>query len=279
MLALLRAAYEVAPRRRRAKAAPKPGAPKQAELRYLRLSREVAAIVRDAVAQAFGDDLERFAAPTMDAPGDPLPGGRRTVTADQLIARARELISEEFARRKLEEAIARIGDDVNVYNIRDMSRVLGITPEALDPSMAHVMDTFRRTNVQLITSIAEEHLGEVEVIVQSAVRDGIRVEALRDEIQRRYEVTRSRAELIARDQVLKANADLTRERQQRVGIKRYRWVTSNDARVREGHRALNGQIFEWAVPPVVDPKTGRMEHPGRDFQCRCTASPIFDDDD
>jgi SPP1 gp7 family putative phage head morphogenesis protein len=85
--------------------------------------------------------------------------------------------------------------------------------------------------------------------------------------------------LIARDQILKANADLSRTRMQRVGVTRYRWSTSRDVRVRADHAALEGTMQTFSDPPVVDQRTGRRANPGVDFQCRCVAIPVFDNDD
>jgi SPP1 gp7 family putative phage head morphogenesis protein len=87
----------------------------------------------------------------------------------------------------------------------------------------------------------------------------------------------ARAELIARDQVGKLNGALEEYRQKNLGLKRYRWRTSEDSRVRPDHDRLEGQIFDWSNPPIVDRRTGRRAHPKRDFQCRCWAEPILDD--
>lgn len=40
-------------------------------------------------------------------------------------------------------------------------------------------------------------------------------------------------------------------------------------------KALNHKRFRWDNPPVVDEKTGRRCHPGKDYQCRCCALPVF----
>ncbi len=69
--------------------------------------------------------------------------------------------------------------------------------------------------------------------------------------------------------MLNIDGDLTRERQRGMGLKRYTWRTSQDERVRESHRIKEGKEFDWTKPPA---DTG---HPGQDFQCRCTAEPIF----
>jgi SPP1 gp7 family putative phage head morphogenesis protein len=76
--------------------------------------------------------------------------------------------------------------------------------------------------------------------------------------------------LIARDQTSKLNGNLTRLRQEEIGVTRYKWSTAGDERVRPTHRANEGKIFEWANPP----KTG---HPSHEINCRCVAIPLLDD--
>jgi SPP1 gp7 family putative phage head morphogenesis protein len=110
---------------------------------------------------------------------------------------------------------------------------------------------------------------------------------LRAQLQDEFQVSKSRADLIARDQVLKLNSQITRTRQTSAGIKRYTWTTSGDERVRgnpnglypdsdRDHWSLDGRTFSWDAPPVVNPKTGETAHPGEDFQCRCVATPVLD---
>ena len=48
--------------------------------------------------------------------------------------------------------------------------------------------------------------------------------------------------------------------------------------MRKDHKRLNGKIFSWNDPPVIDTRTGRRGHPGDDYQCRCVAIPVFDFD-
>jgi SPP1 gp7 family putative phage head morphogenesis protein len=90
-------------------------------------------------------------------------------------------------------------------------------------------------------------------------------------------VAANRAALIASDQIGKLNGELNQLRQTNLGVRRYRWSTSLDERVRKDHRELEGSIQEWAKPPVVNRRTGERGHPGQAVRCRCSAIPIIDD--
>ena len=61
-----------------------------------------------------------------------------------------------------------------------------------------------------------------------------------------------------------------------AGFGRYVWVTRRDDRVRPDHARLDGGIFRWDDPPVVDLRSGRRGHPNQDYGCRCSASPLED---
>uniref|UniRef100_A0A6H1ZNS5 Putative capsid morphogenesis protein n=1 Tax=viral metagenome TaxID=1070528 RepID=A0A6H1ZNS5_9ZZZZ len=155
--------------------------------------------------------------------------------------------------------------------------VLGLDPLLREPFLATQMVLFRETNVALIKTIAQQHFSEIEGIVGRGLAAGTRPETMAKDIEARYEVSRSRARLIARDQVAKLHGQLDRLRQQEAGITRYVWRTSKDERVRSTHAERDGQTYEWADPPgnMDDPADGG--HPGTPIQCRCTAEPVLSD--
>jgi SPP1 gp7 family putative phage head morphogenesis protein len=65
------------------------------------------------------------------------------------------------------------------------------------------------------------------------------------------------------------------ERYKSIGVLKYRWSSSNDERVRDRHRELNGKIFEWTNPPISG-ANGERQHAGEPFGCRCVAVAIVD---
>lgn len=150
-------------------------------------------------------------------------------------------------------------------------RVVGVPVS----SLGSPADSFRDTNLQLIRKLDAEQVAQLREILEDAERNATRVETLRAQIQERLEVTKSHADLIARDQTMKLNGDLTKYRQQGAGITQYEWSTSNDERVRPGHADLDGTIQSWDLPPVTNDKTGDRNHPGQDIQCRCVAVPYL----
>jgi len=96
-------------------------------------------------------------------------------------------------------------------------------------------------------------------------------EALTDIIMREWGVTSNKAAFLARQETSLFFSKFSMNRASSAGVRRYKWSTSHDERVRVSHKELNGTIHSVDDPPVVDPKTGRRAHPGEDFLCRCTA--------
>jgi len=177
--------------------------------------------------------------------------------------------------RELSPIVDRFGREIEKFNGREMSRVLPIDIAAETPAVRALLKRLRKANVELIQSIPARLLDDVQGVVTDAVQHGTRVEVLASRLAERYSVSESRARLIARDQTLKANAQLTRTRHKDAGITSYIWSSSRDELVRPIHAELDGFEFKWGEPPITN-EDGDTNSPGEDYQCRCLAIPVLD---
>lgn len=132
-------------------------------------------------------------------------------------------------------------------------------------------------NVGLIRSIPKLKLESFKNMLVNSITLDMPSAFIAKEIEKNFAVSKSRAQLIARDQVGKLNGAMDKYRQQQIGVKRYTWETSKDQRVRDDHKRLQGKTFFWDKPPVINRKTGRRGHPKEDFQCRCWARAVLSD--
>jgi uncharacterized protein with gpF-like domain len=272
--------------------------------------REVVALWRAKVEEAIGGLLvSSIASPgndsgqRTDAKETPLEKAIRVGSrpANDAVGTTRASVRDALGKLKSEakgfgktqsRMINTVAERVDRSNAAEFQRVIGVDVASLGSSVTHKLDAFRGENVDLITSIPEQMLDEVGDTVEAAWTTGTRVEDLAEQIQKRFDVTESRADLIARDQTLKLNSQLASSRAQSAGITRARWCISNDERVRGNpdglypnpsktgkprpdHFHLDGQEYEVGVGLVVSPD-GRVCEPGFDFQCRCTAEFILD---
>lgn len=176
---------------------------------------------------------------------------------------------------QLSRDIKTVAARVNKKGELEFRSVIGVAVRG-DLGVGAALDAFRDKNVALIKSLQGQQLEEISDILADAESGAWRVEELQDVIQKQFDVTTAKAELLARDQVLKLNGDLVKTRQQGAGIDKYVWTTSGDERVREMHEELDGTVQSWNSPPVVS-EDGRREHPGGDYQCRCTAYPVLEE--
>jgi SPP1 gp7 family putative phage head morphogenesis protein len=179
-----------------------------------------------------------------------------------------------FDEAKLDDGLRVIGKRTETTNATEVSRVIGVSIRQAVPGIGPKIDAWRASNVNLIKSLAGKQLVTITKILERAEGSGKRVEVLRAEIEDTFGVTRAKADLLARDQTLKLNAEIAQSRQVAAGIESYVWTTSGDERVRETHAELDGTVQRWDTPPVVD-EDGRTAHPGEDYQCRCTAFPVL----
>lgn len=175
-----------------------------------------------------------------------------------------------FVKPAAQTAFDRMAGETEKSTARGAALV-GIKPRAI-PGLAKVIDAARKRNVDLIANASGDFLAQVREVLEE--NEGAHPEAIAKLLQERVGVSESRGQLIAVDQVLKTNAALSQHRQRAAGIDSYRWSTSRDFRVREGHRELEGTVQSWDDPPETN-DDGDTNHPGEDFRCRCVAIPLL----
>lgn len=218
------------------------------------------ALVRE-VRKALGSGLDNVRLDAVDPTG---------VNFDRLAVRLGRLADSRAA-----ELTARYGVRLASFSARQIAEVLEIDVTKDAPEVLKILARWRRENVALIQSIAERLHDDVRDVVTEAVQRGTRSDVLARELADRYSVSDSRAALIARDQIAKANAGIAQAHMAEAGVTKYAWSTSRDERVRPMHAALEGQIFDFDDPPITNDR-GEHNNPGTDIQCRCTAIPVLD---
>lgn len=262
-------------RARPSKRLPVQAHPDTVAVAYERELVRVVAAQRAAVDRVLGPVLER-----LEEEQEAVRQDEAIPDLGALIRQARTEFERTITKRTIEGIGQRAGEQLDLFNSRQVERQLGavlpIDVRASFGSTAEEVGAFTRQGVDLIGSMSSSYFDEVQAQVQAGFEAGRRASSIAKDINRRGEVSESRARFIARDQVSKLNGRLTQKRQGDLGITKYVWRTSGDSRVRSRHRELDGQTFSWDEPPVVDEATGRKEHPGGDYQCRCRAEPDVD---
>jgi SPP1 gp7 family putative phage head morphogenesis protein len=126
-------------------------------------------------------------------------------------------------------------------------------------------------NVNLIRSIPQEFLKDVESAVWASVMRGGAMSELSKEIRAKYGVTYRRAALIARDQTNKAKSVMEEARRSEIGIEEATWQHSHAGKKpRPTHVAMDGQTYKIAKG-MWDPAVQKFVWPGQLINCRCTS--------
>lgn len=211
-------------------------------------------------------------------------------------------LSSEQDLNRTRTTIQYLGGLINKQNSEETQRIIktlfNVNTAMYEPWVKSVLSSFVKEGVTLIKDLTTKTEGDLFKLIQKDIKQGKRVETIKKEILTGtnlkpgyFTSVKTRAELIARDQVGKFNGQVTRLRQESLGITLYIWRTSGDERVRIAHAVLNGKICSWKDPTVYadtidEAIEGKWKSrnsigafigdPGEDYNCRCDGEPVFD---
>ena len=169
---------------------------------------------------------------------------------NRAIRQAQDAFVRRFPLRRITSNVEKIGTRVSDHHKRELKKQLAFTGLAV--SLDHVASRklkphirhFVADNVALIQDLPRKYLSQVQDVVLTGVREGQRASTMAAEIQERARVSKSRARLIARDQVGEILRRLEQAASNRSwNLNQFIWRTSEDERVRESHAELDGGTF------------------------------------
>lgn len=151
----------------------------------------------------------------------------------------------------------------------------------MNPSRAmnQVQAALIKENVSLIKTIQSKYFSDVEAAVMRSAAAGRDLQQLTDEIQARYQVTRNRAKLIAKDQNNKATMQMSLARQQSIGIEYGIWRHSHAGKEpRPSHKKADGVVFKLSEGLYLEDIGGEWAWitPGWAINCRCSWTPMIE---
>lgn len=256
----------------------------KAQLPPLNLERQYALGLRPLI-QLISDEVKQWVIAKLPAWSESFysqrPDQARLDAIDDDIITALEFMNGQINRKytpaELKRLAAKTGESVSEWNQRaikeNLKRVMGVDIFFEQPFLVNELSMFTVNNTLLISSLKDKALSDVQKMVWDGFRSGTRWEEMAKDITDYVDPEvgniAKRANLIARDQVNKLNGQLTFLRQSELGITKYVWRTMQDERVRDSHRAKDGNEYSWDSPPA---DTG---HPGEDYNCRCYAEPVL----
>lgn len=148
--------------------------------------------------------------------------------------------------------------------------------------MKNAIQKLIQQNAILIKTLPFDIASDITKYIEKETIKGRRAEELVQEIKIKFpEKTKANAKCIARTEISKAQSALTKTRAEILNIQWYIWRTSQDERVRNAHKHMEGVLVSWKDPPSPEQLSkskyqyGKY-HAGEIFNCRCYAEPIVD---
>lgn len=205
-----------------------------------------------------------------------------TFGAEQTDALARALnrygeIIEPWARAVSGRMIAQVSEhDERAWMKLARQMGMSLKSEIERAPVGIRMQQLLEEQVGLIKSLPIEAAERVHKVTTEGITKGLRASEVAAEIMKTGQVTKSRANLIARTEVGRTSTTLTQARAESVGSTTYVWRTAGDSDVRASHKAMEGKVVAWNDPPTLD---GMRGHAGALPNCRCYPEPVLDDDE
>lgn len=153
---------------------------------------------------------------------------------------------------------------------------LAIAPKLTAEMQKQITEQWAENLELYIKGWKDENILKLREQVRSNAFSGQRAQNLIKLIQDNYGSSKNKAKFLARQETSLLMSKFREQRYSSVGVTKYRWKTSNDSRVRDRHRELNGKIFEFSNPPPSG-ENGKRQNAGEPFGCRCVAIPIIED--
>lgn len=183
---------------------------------------------------------------------------------------------DEFVESQNFETVG-TAEDLQAEFIKKAAEKIQLLPE-LGKEFEEALTEQYTENLKLsIKNFAAREIMTLRQEVSDNAKEGYRFDRLAELIKQQHRVSDSKAEFIARQETALFMSAFREQHFRGAGVTRYIWRTAMDQRVRDSHQHLEGKVFFYSEPPIVDPATGRRRNPGQDYGCRCVDEPIIDE--
>jgi SPP1 gp7 family putative phage head morphogenesis protein len=205
-------------------------------------------------------------------------GSEARILVNSLQARFQDLFNKKA--KILADRMVRGADKASASSthssLQKLSGGMSLKTNIMNASLSNIYKATVAENVGLIKSISSQYLDDVQGAVMRSITTGNGLADLIPALEKYEGQTHRRARNIALDQTRKAFNSINKGRMQAIGIKKYKWLHSGGgAHPREDHVEMDGNIYSFDDPPVIDERTGERGIPGQAINCRCTMLPVF----
>jgi len=129
-----------------------------------------------------------------------------------------------------------------------------------------------------VQKLRDESLEKFTTNTMFAMTQGQGLSELLEQFKDVVEERKGHAKFLAFNQIQNFNSVTSKIRVQKLGIKKAIWETADDDSVRPSHKQRDGKEFDLSKG-LYSSIDGKFLIPGVDFNCRCTARYVLDDDE
>ena len=162
-----------------------------------------------------------------------------------------------------------------VYKNAAEKKIELITPKLTDFRANEIAKNYTNNLNFWIKNWTPERIIKMREVVGQMSIDGKGTKSIAEYIQHEFGVSARHAKFLARNESAMATTSYLEAKYKDEGITEFKWYTNLDGRERPLHRELNGKIFRFDNPPIIDERTGEKGLPAQTYNCRCTFAPVI----
>lgn len=222
--------------------------------------------------QAYGQDSE--------LPENGSIAAQARIWVNYLLKKYRHLFAKLAKRStsKMVDRIMRNSAATLKMSLRDMAGHLFIKTDYMDDRLRDISIAASTESANMIKTIPEQYLGDVQKAVLRSVASGRGYTDLVPFFQQYYRANKRKAKLQAMNQTRAFYANVNAARMEKLGIEEFIWVHSGGGRdPRKEHVEMDGKIFRLDDLPVIYHDKGIPIRglPGQAANCRCVMRPLL----
>lgn len=174
--------------------------------------------------------------------------------------------------------VVKILDDAGNEIHKTVRHINIIEPELTEKQKQEIAQAYTN-NIQqyMIKDFADEKIPKMRAMIQQAVLNGYRLDTVEDIIKKNFREVANKARFLAFQETNILMAEYKRVTYQAMGFEKFIWQTRADSRVRDLHKHLNGTVWRYDDPPVIDERTGQKGLPGETYNCYSKDTEVMTD--
>ena len=158
-------------------------------------------------------------------------------------------------------------DDAGNEVKKNVKKLNVIVPELTEEQKQEIAQSYTNNMRFYIKDFEEKRIAEMRRKIAQMVLDGYRTDHIQKMLEQEYGIMSRKAEFLAQNETTIMLAQYKRVTYQEMGFEKFIWSTILDGREREEHKKLNGKIFRYDDPPIIDERTGQRGLPGETYNC------------